>query len=387
MERGRNITGNYQRRRRSRGKLVVGIVFSVVGTVVLLFVFFVICAVIYAASASEKEPRKTTRETYAGEYSEKRETVHTTETSAVATTSTATSATSTETTETSATSSTSAITLETTTATSAAPTLTTVVDSNRDELGSAAELSGKIIIVSIFTSDLKGSWDFSDSHDKDLRKTARKDLDIATEWIEDSAADYGRYVEFIWDFNTYKDLEYETELSIDAFETLYTPSYTPFYEAVYELVPTDALMKKYNADGIIYMMFFDDEYRDDKRSCSRPYYGHPDYDYEMSFINMNRGSWTTRPSSIAHEILHLFGAPDLYFPNSHDTGITQEYVDYIADTNLNDIMRIVTDPVTRVEYPDKIVNEITDITAYYVGLTDYSWTVAQWGFNPSEHVA
>lgn len=386
MERERTNTGNYQRRKRRGGKLAVGIILSVLGTVILLFVFFGICAVIYAANVSEKEPRKTARETYAEEYSEKRETVRPTETSAAVTT-TATSATFPETTETSATTSTSAITLETTTATSAAPTLTTVVDSNRNELGSAAELSGKIIIVSIFTSDLKGSWDYSDSHDKELRKTARKDLDIATEWIEDSAADYGRYVEFIWDFNTYKDLEYETELSIDAFETLYSPSYQPFYEAVDELVPTDALMKKYGADGIIYMMFFDDEYRDDKRSCSRPYYGHPDYDYEMCFINMNRGSWTTRPSSIAHELLHLFGAPDLYFPNSHNTGITQEYVDYIADTNLNDIMRIVTDPYTRVEYSDKIVNEITDITAYYVGLTDYSETVAQWGFNPSEHAA
>ena len=36
---------------------------------------------------------------------------------------------------------------------------------------------------------------------------------------------------------------------------------------------------------------------------------------------------------------------------------------------------------------DSVKNEITDITAYYVGLTDYSETVQEWGFEPSQHVS
>ena len=74
-------------------------------------------------------------------------------------------------------------------------TLSTVVDSNRDELGSGAELSGKILVVTIFTSDLKGSWDLSEKHDKDLRQSVWNDLDIDTEFIEDSAADYVRVID------------------------------------------------------------------------------------------------------------------------------------------------------------------------------------------------
>ena len=29
---------------------------------------------------------------------------------------------------------------------------------------------------------------------------------------------------------------------------------------------------------------------------------------------------------------------------------------------------------------------IDDLTAYYLGLTDYSETVEEWGFGPSEHL-
>ena len=43
-------------------------------------------------------------------------------------------------------------------------------------------------------------------------------------------------------------------------------------------------------------------------------------------------------------MLHTFGVPDLY--TAADYGITQEYVDYAANSGLNDIMRINQDPQT-----------------------------------------
>ena len=366
------------RTKAGKSKTSAIVLFAVIGIIIGL----IIIAAILGNSNSRKKNAIETQDTRSETDAEKTEHVESTSTT------TETSVTSATTTETSEATTTTTTTTETSIVlTLPSETLSTVVDSNRDELGSGAELSGKILVVTIFTSDLKGSWDLSEKHDKDLRKTVWNDLDIATDFIEESAADYGRYVEFIWDFEQNKDLEYEAELSIDAFETLYSPSYTPFYETIDGLVPTDELMKKYGANGIVYFMFFDDEFREDRRSCSRPYYGHPQYNYEVSFINMNRADWVTRPSSVAHEMLHLFGAPDLYFANSHNLGITQEYVDYIAESNLNDIMRIVSDPNTGSEYTDRIVNKITDITAYYVGLTDYSETVNKWGFNASEHAA
>ena len=89
------------------------------------------------------------------------------------------------------------------------------------------------------------------------------------------------------------------------------------------------------------------------------------------------------PACFAHEILHTFGAPDLYYAGM--SNITQEYIDQIKDSGLNDIMRITSDPNTYQYVYDDITNEITDITAYYVGLTDHSDTVTEWGFAPSEH--
>ena len=367
-----------QRTKAGKSKATIIVFYAIIGVILGLIILAAINGISNSRKKNAIETQDSRSETDASKSEYGETTATTTETSATSTT----SATTTETSE--ATTTTTETSIE---FTFPSETLSTVVDSNRDELGSGAELSGKILVVTIFTSDLKGSWDLSEKHDKDLRQTVWNDLDIATEFIEDSAADYGRYVEFIWDFEKNKDLEYEAELSIDAFETLYSPSYTPFYETIDGLVPTDELMKKYGANGIVYFMFFDDEFQEDRRSCSRPYYGHPKYNYEVSFINMNRSFWETRPSSVAHEMLHLFGAPDLYFANSHDLGITQEYVDYAAESNLNDIMRIVSDPETGVEYADRIVNKITDITAYYVGLTDYSETVDKWGFNASEHAA
>ena len=48
-------------------------------------------------------------------------------------------------------------------------------------------------------------------------------------------------------------------------------------------------------------------------------------------------------------------------------------------------MRINDDPETGLYVYDSIPNEVTDITAYYAGLTDYSETVNEWGFAPSQH--
>ena len=108
-----------------------------------------------------------------------------------------------------------------------------------------------------------------------------------------------------------------------------------------------------------------------------------EFTYEICFMFMNCEGHLECPSHFAHEMLHTFGVPDLY--TAADYGITQEYVDYAANSGLNDIMRINQDPQTGELLYDSIPNEVTDITAYYAGLTDYSETVNEWGFAPSQH--
>lgn len=75
------------------------------------------------------------------------------------------------------------------------------------------------------------------------------------------------------------------------------------------------------------------------------------------------------PSVIIHEILHLFGAPDLYAPDAQDIGylITMGFVDYCKENYPQDIMLSTYDRETDKRLPDRITQEITDITAYYIG--------------------
>ena len=83
----------------------------------------------------------------------------------------------------------------------------------------------------------------------------------------------------------------------------------------------------------------------------------------------------TPPSTIAHEMLHCFGAPDLYYANEL---IPQEFVDYCASSGTRDIMYTVA-------LGDEITDWFTGLDAYYVGLNPYSMQVDEWNLGPSQH--
>ena len=111
----------------------------------------------------------------------------------------------------------------------------------------------------------------------------------------------------------------------------------------------------------------------------------PDPPYETIYLTMGYFDGQPQyvnPSTVAHEILHAFGASDLYQNTDYLYNISQEYIDFINENELNDIMRC---PETGdAGNYDSINSEISDITAYYVGLADSSETVDQWGFDKRE---
>lgn len=280
--------------------------------------------------------------------------------------------------------------------TSETTTLSTVVNTHGEELGSAAELSGRIVVVSIFASDYEGDWyTFERDWDHYRQEVAIEKLTTAVEWIEDQAASYGRYVEFIYDYEEDEDLVYYMDFDMDIFEGKYTyPYHIPLYEAIHDEIPTEDLLNWYEADEIIYMFYLnaepmvdtEGETNDKTRSCARTYYDGAPYYYEFCLINMNaHPSCFCSPGDFAHEILHLFGAPDLYMEDNGahpEIGISQDYVDYLGTIDCKDVMYHLWwyDDLYEIQYT------IDDLTAYYLGLTDYSETVEEWGFGPSEHL-
>ena len=86
-------------------------------------------------------------------------------------------------------------------------------------------------------------------------------------------------------------------------------------------------------------------------------------------------------------MLHTFGAIDLYMADYSydDYNITQDFVDYIENSDGNDIMYTTYDAYTNEPHYDEITNELTDIDAYYVGWLDDSELADQWGLVDSEH--
>lgn len=93
------------------------------------------------------------------------------------------------------------------------------------------------------------------------------------------------------------------------------------------------------------------------------------YPYELACLSKFADTDRIAPSIIAHEILHLFGAPDLYCFDAIglNYGTTPEFVEYCRENNNKDIMLSTLDSETGVALPNRITQEITDITAYYIG--------------------
>lgn len=254
-----------------------------------------------------------------------------------------------------------------------------------NHLGTAKELEGKIAVVSIFVNDATTGWNFESEADQQLDALIYKDLEVATDYLENVSKSYGKDVEFIYDWEQYPELAVDLDITdIDYREV--DSNYNQFYNAgsnsIDQNVQTAKILSDVGADQVIYMMYFNTP--ETNTITSTTFFCHDsEFTYEICFMFMNCEGYLECPSHFAHEMLHTFGVPDLY--TAVDYGITQEYVDYAANSGLNDIMRINDDPETGLYVYDSIPNEVTDITAYYAGLTDYSETVNEWGFAPSQH--
>lgn len=147
---------------------------------------------------------------------------------------------------------------------------------------------------------------------------------------------------------------------------------------VRENIDTESLRQKYHADNVVYFFLFNTPYEHTPNPWSLGFSSSPDYDIEYVNLYIRFGDvFDAPPATYAHEILHAFGAPDLYYV---DTGIPQEFVDYCSQTGCNDIMFTVNAGET-------ISSEFTPLDAYYVGIGPRPAEADEWGLGPSEYDA
>ncbi|MCR5657035.1 MAG: hypothetical protein K6G06_06195 [Butyrivibrio sp.] len=254
-------------------------------------------------------------------------------------------------------------------------------DSSR---GSAVTPDGKTVVVSIFVSEHKYKWDYDSDSDKEKISDINKYLGIAGDYIEDVVHDYGKEAEFVTDFVENPDLMYTVTLDEDMTNTDYVDS--PAWEYIDSNVASEEIKEKYQADNVIYFMLFNTNKKSDSISCTRNWYTGMDYPYEVVYLyNMDYGM-TNCPAVYAHEMLHTFGAPDLY-QVSKDFQIHKDFVNYVEENLPNEIMLTCSDYRTGEYDYEKVTNEVSDLTAYYIGLIDDCDIVNEHHLAFSEHDA
>lgn len=255
------------------------------------------------------------------------------------------------------------------------------------ELGSATALKGRTVIVSIYANDKSCSWDVEKK--KDLYRIARskKYLGIAVKWLEKQCKKWGTSAKFIYDWEEEEDLLHIASLKSFRAASNNYKVYRKTCAYLDQEIDSEQIMKDHDADNIIYIFFYNTPLKNKVTSYTYNYWKDSQYPYE--FCNMLTGcdGEEEAPAAYAHEILHTFGAPDLYYADTdgYNYGITQKYVNYLERTFSNDIMFTTFGARNNKTYYTKITNKLTELDAYYVGLTKSSKVQKKWGFEKSEH--
>lgn len=254
-------------------------------------------------------------------------------------------------------------------------------------IGSAGELDGNIVVVSIFADDEYTLWNFRKTSDRITRQNSLKYLKIATEWISRNGRSWGYSPVFIYDWEDDPDLYYEMELSLDITDDYEDPS-DDMFDFIEDSVDSDALLRKYDADSILYMTFFNTSLRNEYVSFTIPYSDGCEDEAEICYILTGCDGEQENPATYAHEMLHTFGAPDLYSSDNpeYNYNISDRFVRYCERNLPNEIMMTTYDYRTQESYYDHISNELTDITAYYIGWTDTCSLVDEFGLQESQFV-
>lgn len=245
-----------------------------------------------------------------------------------------------------------------------------------NKFGSASYIDDKTLIVSIYASDNESSWDFSDKNQNALATQMMNELSVATSWLTQEVSEYSKGAEFIYDWAKNPDLVY----SVRFYETLVRADGGAYYDQVAYInkyINTEELLRKYDAQNIIYVFFFNTPPSNPHNPWSISKTANDNFNTEIINIFYRfDNDFVVNPCIYAHEIMHCFGAKDLYYKNRY---ITQDYVDYLSSTESDDIM-------FSVYTGNEIHNSFSPLDAYYMGLSESCPEVEKWNLAKSDYV-
>lgn len=249
------------------------------------------------------------------------------------------------------------------------------IDISREDLGSAGYLDGKTAFVSIFASDTANKWDFSKKEDSERREVMLSYLPIAADWLTGQGKKNGKSLSFVYAESSEDELLcYEANFTDQ--ELLAQDTYKAYnkvagdeWEFIAENIPSERITETYGCDNVVYLFFLNspEKYPFSPMALSA-YDKPPRRPYELVWLPCDQ----VVPAVIAHETLHLFGAPDYYTPDLYKISyeIDYDFCDYIAEHYPDDIMLSTYDAQTGERLKDRVTREITELTAYYIGWLD-----------------
>lgn len=228
--------------------------------------------------------------------------------------------------------------------------------------GSVGLMDGPTLLYCVYLNEPGGNfWD-----DAAVAQT-RQSLTVAAGWLEEQAADWGAE-----DFSLVYGEELSAAVTVnhhfngeDGDEDFLTQ-----LDTLCARLNTETLRNTYGADSIGFLFFLPAA----GASCTYPHYAEDGMWYTNEYsllyaedIYSDPGT-PESPAVYAHEILHLFGAPDLY-EGSADYFVTNELADYVSTQWPDAIMADTYNEAGGIDY-DRIDKSLCPLTAFRLGLCD-----------------
>lgn len=210
------------------------------------------------------------------------------------------------------------------------------------DVGASRKLRGKVSYITIFMNQKKAPWSESD------RNAYFAAANKAAKWLKEEAARYGTDLEI-------EGYHYEMDCAddVDEHDDFYLVK--DFLGAENITQAQNELEQSLRCNEAPFLLAFNTKGRGfaaKQRSCDSSYIN----EISVIFRGFASFSWST----IAHELLHQFGAIDYYFPES---------VKETAKRHIRDSIMGVGD------------NKVDDLTAYLVGWKDTISAESYWFLN------
>lgn len=181
-------------------------------------------------------------------------------------------------------------------------------------VGSAKVLSGKVHVLSVFVGPYTDPW-----NPADIARQKQK-LVEAERWLKAQAARYGKVVEFVnstyGSNGSFMDNELPRQGDSNDFQYLYPSKVLLKMGFKNKSTYVEWVRSKFGCQQCLVVVFSNTMGRSYASPCTKELYAYDPHQFNLEccflykcFPNSNI---ETNAASIAHEILHLFGAWDLY---------------------------------------------------------------------------